>query len=332
MLALAIPMYIFYEAVDRDRLGLQPSEAQEGRQGRAGRRVLDPEEPRRRRRRPTTSSSTGSSSTPSPRSTRVESVLVAAPTGSGKTVVAEHAVARALADGRQGLLHDAHQGAVEPEVPRPRRAATAPTTVGLLTGDNAINGDAPVVVMTTEVLRNMIYAGRRRARRPALRGARRGPLPPGRLPGPGVGGGHHPPPARRCASCACRPRCRTPTSWPTGSPTVRGPTDDGASRTSARSSWSTSTSSATAPASELHLDPDAGRRPAQPRGRPLRRRPARDRRPRAGRAGAGSPRPAGSRSSTLLDERGPAAGHLLHLQPGRVRRRRRRRASTPGCG
>ena len=29
--------------------------------------------------------------------------------------------------------------------------------MGLLTGDNAINGDAPVVVMTTEVLRNMLY-------------------------------------------------------------------------------------------------------------------------------------------------------------------------------
>ncbi len=34
-----------------------------------------------------------------------------------------------------------------------------PTKVGLLTGDNAVNGDAPVVVMTTEVLRNMLYAG-----------------------------------------------------------------------------------------------------------------------------------------------------------------------------
>ena len=39
--------------------------------------------------------------------------------------------------------------------------------MGLLTGDNAINGDAPVVVMTTEVLRNMIYAGS-----DALRGLR----------------------------------------------------------------------------------------------------------------------------------------------------------------
>src|SRR5882757_2597278 len=37
--------------------------------------------------------------------------------------------------------------------------------VGLLTGDNAVNGEAPVVVMTTEVLRNMLYAGS-----PTLRG------------------------------------------------------------------------------------------------------------------------------------------------------------------
>ena len=57
------------------------------------------------------------------------------------------------------LLHDADQGAVQPEVRRPGRAGTAPTNVGLLTGDNTVNGEAPVVVMTTEVLRNMLYAG-----------------------------------------------------------------------------------------------------------------------------------------------------------------------------
>ena len=34
-----------------------------------------------------------------------------------------------------------------------------PASVGLLTGDNSINGEAPIVVMTTEVLRNMLYAG-----------------------------------------------------------------------------------------------------------------------------------------------------------------------------
>ena len=53
-------------------------------------------------------------------------VLVAAPTGSGKTVVGEFAVHLALPTGRKALLHDADQGAVEPEVRRPGRAATAP--------------------------------------------------------------------------------------------------------------------------------------------------------------------------------------------------------------
>ena len=53
------------------------------------------------------------------------SVLVAAPTGSGKTLVAEYAIARALAGGREGLLHDPAEGALEPEVRRLRARATA---------------------------------------------------------------------------------------------------------------------------------------------------------------------------------------------------------------
>src|SRR5229473_2073043 len=85
-------------------------------------------------------------------------VLVAAPTGSGKTVVGEFAVHLAISRGRKcfyttpikALSNQKYNDLV-------RRYGAA--KVGLLTGDNAVNGDAPVVVMTTEVLRNMLYAG-----------------------------------------------------------------------------------------------------------------------------------------------------------------------------
>ena len=86
-----------------------------------------------------------------------ESVLVAAPTGSGKTVVAEYAVACALADGRRAF-YTAPMKALSNQKFADLRKRHGEDNVGLLTGDNAINGDAPVVVMTTEVLRNMIYA------------------------------------------------------------------------------------------------------------------------------------------------------------------------------
>ena len=86
-----------------------------------------------------------------------ESVLVAAPTGSGKTVVAEYAVARALAAGRRAF-YTAPIKALSNQKYLDLVRFYGAERVGLLTGDNAINGDAPVVVMTTEVLRNMIYA------------------------------------------------------------------------------------------------------------------------------------------------------------------------------
>jgi ATP-dependent RNA helicase HelY len=87
-----------------------------------------------------------------------QSVLVAAPTGSGKTVVAEHAVARALAEGRK-VFYTTPIKALSNQKFGDFVARYGPDRVGLLTGDNAVNGDAPIVVMTTEVLRNMIYAG-----------------------------------------------------------------------------------------------------------------------------------------------------------------------------
>ncbi|MYI56209.1 MAG: DEAD/DEAH box helicase [Acidimicrobiia bacterium] len=85
------------------------------------------------------------------------SVLVAAPTGAGKTVVAEHAVRVALAGGKR-VFYTAPIKALSNQKYSDLVAEHGPKVVGLLTGDNAINPSAPVVVMTTEVLRNMIYA------------------------------------------------------------------------------------------------------------------------------------------------------------------------------
>ena len=87
-----------------------------------------------------------------------QSVLVAAPTGSGKTVVAEYAVAKALNEGCKAFYTTPLKALSNQKYGDLVRRHGA-DRVGLLTGDNAINGDAPVVVMTTEVLRNMIYAG-----------------------------------------------------------------------------------------------------------------------------------------------------------------------------
>jgi ATP-dependent RNA helicase HelY len=85
------------------------------------------------------------------------SVLVAAPTGSGKTVVAEYAVEKALAEGRK-VFYTTPLKALSNQKYNDLVRAHGAQRVGLLTGDNSVNGEAPVVVMTTEVLRNMIYA------------------------------------------------------------------------------------------------------------------------------------------------------------------------------
>ncbi|MCU1396834.1 MAG: superfamily helicase [Ilumatobacteraceae bacterium] len=84
------------------------------------------------------------------------SVLVAAPTGSGKTVVAEYGIEAALRAGKRAF-YTAPIKALSNQKFRDLVERYGADQVGLLTGDNAINGDAPVVVMTTEVLRNMIY-------------------------------------------------------------------------------------------------------------------------------------------------------------------------------
>src|SRR4051794_17533499 len=84
-------------------------------------------------------------------------VLVCAPTGAGKTVVGEFAVHKALAQGRKAFYTTPIK-ALSNQKYNDLVDRYGEKQVGLLTGDNAINGDAPVVVMTTEVLRNMLYA------------------------------------------------------------------------------------------------------------------------------------------------------------------------------
>ncbi len=89
---------------------------------------------------------------------RGSSVLVCAPTGAGKTIVGEFAIQLGRAQQRKCFYTTpikALSNQKYTDLVRQHGAAN----VGLLTGDNAINGDAPIVVMTTEVLRNMLYAG-----------------------------------------------------------------------------------------------------------------------------------------------------------------------------
>jgi ATP-dependent RNA helicase HelY len=85
-----------------------------------------------------------------------KSVLVAAPTGAGKTVVGEFAAWLALR-ARGKTFYTTPIKALSNQKYSDFVALHGHENVGLLTGDNSLNGDAPIVVMTTEVLRNMIY-------------------------------------------------------------------------------------------------------------------------------------------------------------------------------
>jgi ATP-dependent RNA helicase HelY len=83
-------------------------------------------------------------------------VLVSAPTSSGKTVVADYALFRALRDGRKAI-YTTPLKALSNQKYRDFQRAHGEDWVGLVTGENTINDSAPVVVMTTEILRNLIY-------------------------------------------------------------------------------------------------------------------------------------------------------------------------------
>jgi ATP-dependent RNA helicase HelY len=87
-----------------------------------------------------------------------DGVLVAAPTGSGKTVIGEYAVHLALERGLKCFYTTPIKALSNQKYADLVRRYDS-RSVGLLTGDNSVNGEAPIVVMTTEVLRNMLYAG-----------------------------------------------------------------------------------------------------------------------------------------------------------------------------
>ncbi len=84
------------------------------------------------------------------------SVVVCAPTGSGKTLIGEYAIHRALARGKR-VFYTTPLKALSNQKLRDFQAQFGTDQVGLLTGDLSINREAPILVMTTEIFRNMLY-------------------------------------------------------------------------------------------------------------------------------------------------------------------------------
>ena len=85
------------------------------------------------------------------------SVVVSAPTGSGKTLIGEYAIHRAMAHG-QKVFYTTPLKALSNQKLRDFREQFGAENVGLMTGDLSVNREASIVVMTTEIFRNMLYA------------------------------------------------------------------------------------------------------------------------------------------------------------------------------
>ena len=84
------------------------------------------------------------------------SVLVSAPTGAGKTLIAEYAIEKALARS-EAVIYTAPVKALSNQKYRDFRAQYGDGTVGILTGDVSINPEAPILIMTTEIYRNCLF-------------------------------------------------------------------------------------------------------------------------------------------------------------------------------
>lgn len=86
------------------------------------------------------------------------SVLVSAPTGTGKTLIADYIVEKALTENKE-VIYTAPIKALSNQKYRDYTRLYGFDKVGLITGDNVINRDAPLRIMTTEILRNMLLSG-----------------------------------------------------------------------------------------------------------------------------------------------------------------------------
>ena len=86
------------------------------------------------------------------------SVLVSAPTGTGKTLIADYIVEKALTENKE-VIYTAPIKALSNQKYRDYTRLYGYDKVGLITGDNVINRDAPLRIMTTEILRNMLLSG-----------------------------------------------------------------------------------------------------------------------------------------------------------------------------
>lgn len=88
--------------------------------------------------------------------TNGKSVVVCAPTGAGKTVIAEHAINQALKNGDK-VFYTTPLKALSNQKYNDFSQKYGAEKVGLLTGDSSYNRNGQIVVMTTEVFRNMLY-------------------------------------------------------------------------------------------------------------------------------------------------------------------------------
>ena len=166
---------------------------------------------------PSTSRATRSTRSRSrrPRRSRAgHNVLLAAPTGAGKTLVAEYAIEHAVQQGRRAIYTSPIKALSNQKF---RDFKNDGLRVGLMTGDLTLDPDAPLVIMTTEIFRNAVFEDPERFRRHRLRDLRRGALRGRRGPRHRLGREPDLRAASTCASSACPRRSTTCTSSASGS-------------------------------------------------------------------------------------------------------------------